>query len=190
MAIIKEHQIKREILANAATRMMAAARTAPKAKGRDTLEMIIVDGADLHNLRKEMDRLGKENHMDFLVRDAKHIPEIAVALIVGTKIKTLGLNEICQLCGFKNCSEKEKYSDTPCIFNTGDLHLALGSAAMIAASSGIDSRIMFSVGKAALSIGLFNNDIKIAMGILIAMESKNPFFDRPIQTNLYPDLHD
>ncbi len=190
MAILQEQNTKQEILNDAAKRMMAAARTAPKAKGRNTLEIIIVDGDDLKKLRMEMVRLGKETQTEFFIRDANHIPEIAAALLVGTTIKTLGLNEICQLCGFKNCSEKEKYPNTPCIFNTGDLHLALGSAAMISASSGIDSRIMFSVGKAALSLGLFHSDIKIAMGILISMESKNPFFDRTIQTNLYPNINE
>ena len=51
----------------------------------------------------------------------------------------------------KLCAEKEKYPNTPCVFNTGDLNLAIGSAVSLAADLRVDNRVMFSIGKAAIN---------------------------------------
>ena len=99
-------------------------------------------------------------------------------LILGTEIKTLGLNELCQLCGFENCKEKDKFKNTPCVFNVSDLNIAIGSAVSIAADNRIDNRVMFSAGKAAMKANLFEKDIKISFAIPLSAASKNPFFDR------------
>ena len=82
------------------------------------------------------------------------------------------------LCGFKNCQEKTAYPDFACIFNTGDLGIAIGSAVSIAADRRIDNRVMYTAGCAALALGLLGMDIKIAYGIPISISGKNPFFDR------------
>jgi uncharacterized ferredoxin-like protein len=37
---------------------------------------------------------------------------------------------------------------------------------------------MFSVGRAAVELGLLGPDVKIAMGIPLSVTGKNPFFDR------------
>jgi uncharacterized ferredoxin-like protein len=178
MAIIRETDIKQKSVLNTAGRMLAAARTAPKGKGRNTLEMFIAEGETIQLLAEEMHRLGDKYDAHFFHRDAENLQYAEAVVIIGTEIKTLGLNEMCKLCGFENCQEKEKYPDTPCVFNTGDLNLALGSAVAVAAADYIDNRIMFTIGKAAVNLGLFNKNIKIAHGIPLAVTSKNPFFDR------------
>jgi uncharacterized ferredoxin-like protein len=122
--------------------------------------------------------MGDQLKVEFYHRDADNILNAEAILLIGTRIETLGLNEICQLCGFDNCTEKEKSPNTPCVFNTGDLNLAIGSAVSLAADMRVDNRIMFSVGKAAQAIKLFDSDVKIVYGIPIAISSKNPFFDR------------
>ncbi len=122
--------------------------------------------------------MGEETSTDFYLRDAKNLLQSNAVLILGTEIKTLGLNEICQLCGFENCREKEKFKNTPCVFNTSDLNIAIGSAVSIAADNRIDNRIMFSAGKAAVKSNFFEKDIKIAFAIPLSASSKNPFFDR------------
>lgn len=178
MSILREDKITEESVVNTAYKMVIAARTAPKGRGRDTLESIILTGTEIITLSEEMVKIGSETSNSFFIRDAENIKNAEAIVIIGTEIKALGLNEVCQLCGFKNCFEKEKFIETPCVFNVGDLNLALGSAAIIAANDFVDNRIMFSVGKAALNLGLFQKQIKIALGIPLASKSKNPFFDR------------
>jgi uncharacterized ferredoxin-like protein len=178
MAIYKENISKHKHSLSMAHQMMVAARTAPKGKGRDTLEMLIIDGDNIKALSQQLHLMGDQLKVEFYHRDADNILNAEAILLIGTRIETLGLNEICQLCGFDNCTEKEKSPNTPCVFNTGDLNLAIGSAVSLAADMRVDNRIMFSVGKAAQAIKLFDNDVKIVYGIPIAISSKNPFFDR------------
>jgi len=48
----------------------------------------------------------------------------------------------------------------------------------VAADLRVDNRVMYSVGKAALNIGILGEDVKIAYGIPLSISGKNPFFDR------------
>ena len=178
MGIYTELKQKQSSIIDIASQMMIAARTAPKGKGRDTLQMLIADGDDIQKLSKQLHKMAEISQTEFYHRDGDNILQADVILLIGTRIQSLGLNEICQLCGFKNCAEKEKFPNTPCVFNTGDLNLAIGSAVSLAADLRIDNRIMFSVGKAAQELEYFDNDIKIVYGIPISASSKNPFFDR------------
>ena len=178
MGIYHEIEQKSQSILDIASQMMIAARTAPKGKGRDTLEMLIIDGDEINQLSTQLHKMGDLTQTEFYHRDGDNILSANAILFIGTQIKTLGLNEICQLCGFVNCSEKEKYPNTPCVFNTGDLNLAIGSAVSIAANLRIDNRIMFSIGKAAQELNFFSKEVKIVYGIPLSASSKNPFFDR------------
>ncbi len=181
MSIIRESNIISETVLSIAKEMIIAARTAPKGKGKNTLEMFVVEGNEIIKLSDTLGRMGTDLNIEFYKRDAENLLHSTAIVIIGTEIKPLGLNEICQLCGFNNCSEKEQYPNTPCVFNTGDLSLAIGSAISKAADLRIDNRVMFSIGKAAIKSKLFTKNIKIAYGIPLSATSKNPFFDRPIQ---------
>lgn len=181
MPIYRETEIRKESVLSIAKKMLIAARTATKGKGKNTLEMLIVSGDELINLSDHLHKMGTSMNIDFYHRDAENLLMSEAAVIIGTIIKPLGLNEICQLCGFKNCKEKEKHPNTPCVFNTGDLNLAIGSAISLAADFRVDNRVMFSIGKAAIDANIFEQDIKIAYGIPLSASSKNPFFDRPLQ---------
>jgi len=178
MSIILEASVKESTLESIGKQMMIAARTAPKGKGKDTLEMMLLIGDDINSLSNTLFQMGEKLDVDFYKRDALNLKECGAILLIGTEIKTLGLNEICQLCGFENCKEKEKHPNTPCVFNTSDLNIAIGSAVSLAADLRVDNRIMFSAGKAATEMRLFEKDIKIAFGIPISATSKSPFFDR------------
>ncbi|MGO8930287.1 MAG: DUF2148 domain-containing protein [Limisphaerales bacterium] len=59
-----------------------------------------------------------------------------------------------------------------------DLGIAAGSAASIAADARVDTRLMFSVGKAILALGLLGRRVKLALGIPVSITRKSPFFDR------------
>ena len=65
-----------------------------------------------------------------------------------------------------------------CSFNAGDLGIAVGSAAAMAADLRIDNRIMYTAGKDAVELGLLGEDVLIAYGLPLAAKGKNPFFDR------------
>lgn len=181
MSIFRESETKEESVLSIAKEMLIAARTAPKGKGKNTLEMFIITGEDLKSLSNTLHKMGVNLNVEFYLRDSENLLKSDAAVIIGTEIKPLGLNEICQFCGFENCAEKEKYPDTPCVFNTGDLNLAIGSAVSMAADLRVDNRVMFSIGKAAIEAKLFEKNIKVAYGIPLSATSKNPFFDRPLQ---------
>ena len=84
----------------------------------------------------------------------------------------------CGLCGFKNCTEKNKKINIPCAFNTTDLGIAVGSAVSVAMDNRIDNRIMYTIGIAVKELNIFNEDVKIIYGIPLSGTSKNPYFDR------------
>ncbi len=160
-----------------AHKMVLAAVTAPKGRGQDNLEIAILEKDDLRPLADEMERLGNEKNIPSFLRDAANVREHAhLAVLLGTKIKTLGLN-YCGLCGFKDCEDNRIHHGI-CVFNTGDLGIALGSAVAVAGLHHADNRVMYTIGMAALSLKLLGEDVKIAYGIPLAAKAKNPFFDR------------
>jgi uncharacterized ferredoxin-like protein len=173
-----EEQLREETLYAIANKMAIAARTAPKGKGKDNLVAAVAGRETIKKISEKIKQINEEQGLPgFFLRDADNILSAPVMLLLGTKIKSMGLDP-CGLCGFENCNEKEKYPDHPCAFNTGDLGIAIGSAAGIAADNRVDNRIMYTVGIAALRLGLFEEDVKIIYGIPLSSAGKNPFFDR------------
>ncbi len=178
MAIINENELGYKATVDTARRMIVAARTAPKARGVDNIGMSIVTGSDLHALAKTMAKIGEEENNPIFTRDAGNVQnDTAVVLLIGTKIRSLGL-KTCGLCGFPDCSARDEHPEVPCVFNTGDLGIAVGSAVSIAMDARIDNRIMYTIGVAAKKMGLLGEDYKVIYGIPMSATSKNPFFDR------------
>ena len=156
--------------------MCLAARTAPKARGIDTLEMAIFKGEEIKKLSDRMLKIGeKENNHTFL-RDGANILKAPVIVLIGTRKHYLGL-KLCGFCGYSGCAEAEK-NRAICAFNTGDLGIAIGSAVSIAMDHRVDNRVMYSVGKAGLEMGLLGTEAVVAYGIPLSATGKNPFFDR------------
>ena len=178
MAVIKEQEINAKALKQIAEQMLIAARTAPKACGLDNLELVMIEGKELELVKDKMREIGKRENKEFLIRDAGCIEYSPVAVIIGTKIKSIGLQDVCGYCGYKNCNEKDKHPEHPCVYNTNDLGIATGSAVGVAMDNRADNRVMFSIGKAALELGLLDKDVKIAIGIPLSATAKSPFFDR------------
>ena len=177
MSLIREETLTGDALKDIAVRMMIAARTAPKARGINTLVMMLAEGASIEKLASRMEEIADEYEQPFFKRDAGNILQSPVILLMGTSIKTIGLIK-CGMCGYESCDEKSKHPDVPCAFNTGDLGIAVGSAVSTAMQYKVDNRIMYTVGQAALDLGFFEPEIKIVYGIPICAESKSPFFDR------------
>lgn len=172
----KEEEFKNEVIEKIAQEMCLAARTAPKARGMDLLELAVVKGDDILKLSAKMKEIGeRENHNTFL-RDAENIKNAAVIVLIGTRRKVVGLR-YCAFCGWPTCDDAER-AGAICAYNTGDLGIAIGSAVSVAMDHRVDNRIMYTIGKAAVDMKLLGNEVVVAFGIPLSATGKNPFFDR------------
>ena len=175
--IVNERESRHEHVLQVGRQMMTAARTAPKGKGIDIIEVGMVTDQDIVRLSEEMVRYSEESGMKFLLRDAENLQQAEAVIIIGTAQKVQGLN--CAHCGYANCAEKP--DAVPCAINTIDVGIAVGSACATAADCRVDSRVMFSAGMAAQRLG-YLGDCTCVMAIPISASSKNPFFDRKPKT--------
>ncbi len=175
--MVNENEAKDQALRNIAQQMIIAARTAPKGKGADTFVFKIAERDDIEMLSKKTKEIGEKCNAGAFLRDAENILNASVAVLFGTRIKPLGLKK-CGMCGFEDCGEKDKHKNIPCVFNTGDLGIALGSAISVATDHRVDNRVMYTVGQAVLETGILGDDIKVAYVVPLTATSKNPFFDR------------
>ncbi|MCK5242413.1 ferredoxin [bacterium] len=169
--------IQENAIMQVAERMILAATTAPKGRGQDNLEMAILERPDIEELAQEMERIGQEHEAPVFLRDAGNLKEhVHLAVLIGTKIETLNL-KYCGLCGYANCTANREAQGI-CVFNTGDLGIAVGSAVAMAARCHADNRVLYTLGRAALSLKTLGPEVKIAYGIPLTATGKNPFFDR------------
>ena len=173
-----EEESRKKALLDVADRMMIAARTAPKGKGIDNIVAAVVGHEEIKKISDKMIELFRDHGAhDAFHRDAENIASSDVLVLIGTKIKPIGI-PYCGLCGHKNCAEKDNYPKHPCAFNTGDLGIAVGSAVSIAMDSRVDNRLMFTAGLAARDLKILGDDVAIVYAIPLSCTSKNPFFDR------------
>ncbi len=161
---------------NAAYAACAAVRTAPKACGVDNLETVVVTGEDKDRITAEMRRLGEKNNAPFFLRDAGNVDKSQAVILAGVSEDRRGLNELCGLCHFEDCKACGEANGC-CIHNYLDLGIALGSAVSLLADRRIDTRIMFTIGQAAASLGMIPGH-PVIMGIPLSVSGKSPFFDR------------
>ena len=203
--IYNERTQRHEQVVASARQMLTAARTAPKARGVDIIEAILVEGDDLKILADTMVAIGNERNRPSFIRDAGNVLQAECIVAIGTRYQSLGLN--CGHCGFATCAERENSQfstlnsqfQVPCSLNSIDVGIAIGSACATAADLRLDTRVMYSIGVAVEQLGWMGStsysppvlggvpergggsDVKLVMGIAISASSKNPFFDRPVK---------
>ncbi len=179
MSVLHEKDLRGSQIKDIAKKMMIAARTAPKARGHDYLTIAMAEGNTIENISKKMTEIGNRINSNTFLRDASNILQAEAIVLLGTKIHDLGLgSQLCGLCGFENCQEKNKHPQIPCAFNTGDLGIAIGSAVSIAADHRVDNRIMWTIGMACKELEILENNTAIIYGIPLSISGKNTFFDR------------
>jgi len=178
MVTINSEKAEEQAVLNLAYGICAAVRTAPKACGIDHLETAILTGEDKEKLSAEMRRIGESygEGGKFFIRDAGNVDASAAVVLVGAKYETRGLNARCGICGFKGCDACSG-AGAVCVFTPLDLGIALGSAVSLVSDNRVDNRIMFTIGKAATSLGILG-EYKLIMGIPLSVSGKSPFFDR------------
>ncbi len=167
--------------------MAASARTAPKAGGKDFLEIVVVTNED--DLKKIADTMKeyapKSTNEAFWLRDASNIENSQALLLVGlTKPVTAGYD--CGGCGHQTCEEFSKnrqiqekkmgYTGPHCVMRMMDIGVALSSAVKTASMLNIDNRIQQRVGAAARELGYIKAEV--AMGTPVSISGKNIYFDR------------
>jgi len=156
--------------------MASAARTAPKAKGTDNLIIKIFEKEELDELARKMAETGRlTSRPGTFERDAESVKKSHCVVLIATKSQTLGLD--CGFCGAETCGEARQKNIT-CAYNSGDLGIAVGSAAATASDFHIDNRIMYTIGYTVKKNGMLGEDVRMALGIPLAAAGKSPFFDR------------
>lgn len=176
--LINSKEAEERALLQVADLMLAAARTAPKGRGVDNLVNLIITGDDKKKLAEEMRKLAEEygEPLAFFNRDAVNIENAGAVVLMGTTSQTMGLSA-CGYCGFGNCKNLTQ-AEGVCAYNSINIGIALSSAASVASLHRVDNRIMFSAGRAALNMGLFDKNVVQALAIPISITGKSPFFDR------------
>lgn len=162
-------------IVNVASAMMAAARTAPKANGTDNLECFALSGEEKNALTAKMREVSEATREDFIARDAENVDRSPMIVLFGTRNMPYGVN--CGYCGKESCAAAAE-DGTMCFFASHDLGLAVGSAVSVAADARVDNRVMYSAGIAAVLLGLFEGDVKAAVGVPLSVSEKSLYFDR------------
>lgn len=156
--------------------MAVAARTAPKTRGIDNIEILVVDDpVDLTRLADKMRELSRALDRPSIERDSGPIESLRAIVVIGVRSNPAGLD--CGFCGYRDCSGLST-SGGACAYNSIDLGIAIGSAVSLASSFHVDNRVMYSIGKACVELGYFDRSVKAALGIPLSATGKNPFFDR------------
>ena len=169
-------ELEVQAASNVAAMMAAAARTAPKTRGIDNIKVVAIDDENTkQKLINEMKRIAQSEDRPSFARDAGNILASPVIVVIGVQSNPASLD--CGFCGNATCAAL-KGNDGVCSFNSMDLGIAACSAAGIAAAFHIDTRLMFSIGKASLALNLFGEGVRQALGIPLSVTGKSPFFDR------------
>lgn len=171
--ILNERDERHEQVMRIARQMMTSARTAPKGKGVDVIEIALITDDDIRWLSEEMIAIHEENGFKFFLRDADNILNAECILLIGTREHAHGLN--CGHCGYSNCADRP--TGVPCAIVSVDVGIAIGSACATAADHRVDTRVMFSAGLAAQRLD-FLKGCRQVFAIPVSASSKNPFFDR------------
>lgn len=162
--IHEEEAIKSGIL-KVAELMVIAAKTAPKARGLDNIETIVIaDKEELNKLALKMEELAKY-YGDFFARDAVSVRNSDAIVIIGAKV-----------INYNIVTPPRFKTDVDIVLTLLNLGIAIGSAVKIASIMNVDNRVMYSVGLAAQEMQLIKADF--AIGIPLSAKSKNIYFDR------------
>lgn len=171
--------------------MAAAARTAPKTRGLDSIKTLVLDGDDVEKLALEMERVAEsmpQHRAAILKGNAANVRVSSCVVLIGVtgEPKRIEAPLDCGACGYDSCERlakapkrKKDFAGPNCIFQALDLGIALGSAVKIASDLNVDNRMMYSIGVAAKEMQLLDADVII--GVPLAVTGKSPYFDRATQ---------
>ena len=169
--------------------MAVSARTAPKAGGKDFLEIVVItDESQLKKIAEAMKAYAhRSSNESFWLRDASNIENSDGLLLIGLREPNAAGYD-CGACGYPSCSEFKQsrepvekemgYSGPQCALRMMDIGVALASAAKTAGLLNVDNRVQQRVGAAARTLGLIQ--AQVVMGIPVSISGKSIYFDRKV----------
>jgi uncharacterized ferredoxin-like protein len=157
----------------AAELMAISARTAPKAKGEDLIEIKVLYGEHVEELGKAMVKYGETENEAMWKRDGNCVLRSAAVLLVGVRDPLAGPKGAQ---GQKAKVKGDLFAEDERVKKCIDLGIALGSAAKTASILNLDNRIMWRPGEMARRMGMLEALIVIA--IPISATGKSIYFDR------------
>ena len=179
----------KEVSIMVAQLMAASARTAPKAGGKDFLEIVVIEAEeDLKKIAQTMkDYAPRSTNEAYWLRDAANIENSQALVLIGLAKPNLAGYD-CGGCGFSTCKEFEQnrrlqekemgYTGPHCVMRMIDIGVALSSAAKTASLHNVDSRVQQRVGAAARALGVIKGEV--VLGIPISVTGKSIYFDRQV----------
>jgi uncharacterized ferredoxin-like protein len=184
MPVLDGREQERQGILETANLMVVAARTAPKAGGKDDILTAVVTGAEIEAIAADMEKIAAERKNPAWAQQAGIIKDAYAVVIIGVRgTKSYGIN--CGACGFGSCDDFTKVEkktgqdfDGPnCMMKILDLGIAICSAVKIASILNADNRIYYRIGAAARRLR-YLPEASVIMGIPLSATGKNPHFDR------------
>ena len=151
--------------------MAISARTAPKAKGEDFIDIKILSGKQLKRLGKAMLDHAKKAKEPMWKRDGTCVMRSEAVLLIGIRDPVTRKAKAA-----KDTVKGDVFAENERARRFIDLGIALGSAAKTASILNVDNRIMWRAGEMARRIGILKSYVVI--GIPLSASGKNIFFDR------------
>ncbi len=177
----------------AAQLMLASGTTTPRVGGVGECSIHIIDDeCDIEDICQTLEKMGDiKKQWQFFKRDAAMLRD-ADALLVATSLRSLNdpsdIN--CNMCGKLVCEYLREEKKLPmdddiaftgplCTFRAANLAYAIGGMINQAVTLGIDHGVYWSLGAAAIRMGLLPKDTGFALGVAISISEKSPFRDIP-----------
>ncbi len=178
--IYDSRNMEEQAVLQTAAQMCAAARTAPKAHGKDTIHTLVLTGEEKEALAQKMEEIGNrlmgEKSSTWYGRDAANVRSAQAVVLIGAE-KAYRSVPNCGYCGFVNCAAC-KTAGGRCAFACVDLGIAVSSAVNAACLAHMDNRIMFSIGRTVEEMAYHGHCQWL--GIPLSVSGKSIFFDRGI----------
>ena len=193
---IKQYETDRMEAARVAARLLlASGTTTPRVGGVGECTIHIVDDeCDIEDICQQMEALAAvKKSWAFFRRDAAMVRD-ADALLISTSLRSLtdpaDIN--CNMCGKLVCEylkEEEKLPADPdvaftgplCTFRAANIAYAVDGIVSQARNLGIDYGVYWSVGAAAMRMGILPRATGFALAVAISITEKSPFRDIPLK---------
>ena len=184
---------RKKAVRTAARLMLASGTTTPRVGGVGECSIHIIDDeCDIEDICQAIEKMGEiKQQWLYIKRDAAMLRD-ADALLIATSLRSLNdpsdIN--CNMCGKLVCEylkEEEKlplkdgiaFTGPLCTFRAANLAYAIGGMINQAVTLGIDHGVYWSLGAAAIRMGLVPKDTGFALGVAISISEKSPFRDIP-----------
>jgi uncharacterized ferredoxin-like protein len=179
----------------AARLLLASATTSPRVGGVGECTVHIIDDeCDIEDLCSQIEEMSEENKAwEFFKRDAMILRDADAVLVVTSLRSLTDPSDInCNMCGRLVCDDLRAEPKLPkepgvaftgplCSFRANNIAYAIDGIVSLARNLGIDYGVYWSVGAAAMRMGILPKATGFALGVGISVTEKSPFRDIPLR---------